>query len=363
MKREHVKQMATASNIPSTPDASCPVPLHDYDRILLAHGGGGTLSRKLLMESVFPAIMNEHLSSLHDGAILTIGGTRLAFSTDSYVISPRFFPGGSIGSLAVNGTVNDLAMCGAVPQFLSVGFILEEGFPREELEGIVGDMRSAADASGVQLVTGDTKVVEKGKGDGIFVNTSGIGTVREGIVSDPRRVKPGDVIILSGDIGRHGIAIMSVREELEFGSTIESDCCPLHAVAAAVCGAAPDLKVMRDPTRGGLASALNEIAESACVGMEIDEQKITILEPVHAACEILGFDPLYVANEGKMIAIVPPHRASAVVEAMRRLPESSEACAIGTVTVENPGTVVLKTTIGGKRVVDMLSGEQLPRIC
>jgi len=246
---------------------------------------------------------------------------------------------------------------------LERGFILEEGFPREELEGIVGDMRSAADASGVQLVTGDTKVVEKGKGDGIFVNTSGIGTVREGIVSDPRRVKPGDVIILSGDIGRHGIAIMSVREELEFGSTIESDCCPLHAVAAAVCGAAPDLKVMRDPTRGGLASALNEIAESACVGMEIDEQKITILDPVHAACEILGFDPLYVANEGKMITIVPPHRASAVVEAMRRLPESSEACAIGTVTVENPGTVVLKTTIGGKRVVDMLSGEQLPRIC
>ncbi|MEK6649851.1 MAG: hydrogenase expression/formation protein HypE [Bacteroidota bacterium] len=344
-------------------DLSCPVPLSDYDRILLAHGGGGTLSQQLLLKSILPAFTNPHLAPLHDGAILDLGGVRIAFSTDSYVVSPRFFPGGSIGELAVHGTVNDLAMCGAVPQFLSVGFILEEGFPREDLERIARAMRAAADAAGVLLVTGDTKVVEQGKGDGIFINTSGIGIVREGIVSDPRTVRPGDKIILSGDIARHGIAIMSVREGLEFDTALESDMAPLHEVAAAVCVAAPDLRVMRDPTRGGVASALNEIAASAGVGMEIDERRIPVWEAVHAACEILGFDPLYVANEGKMIAIVPPGQAESVVKAMRRHPAAVEAAIIGEVTADHPGTVVLRTSIGGKRVVDMLSGEQLPRIC
>lgn len=344
-------------------DLSCPVPINDYERILLAHGGGGRLSQQLLAKHILPVFTNEHLAPLHDGAILTVGGVRLAFSTDSYVISPRFFPGGSIGDLAVNGTVNDLAMCGAIPQFLSVGFIFEEGLPLADMERVVRDMKRAADRAGVLLVTGDTKVVEQGKGDGIFVNTSGIGVLREKIVSDPRTIRDGDAIILSGDIARHGIAIMSVREGLAFETTLESDCAALHEAAAAVCEAAPHLRVMRDPTRGGVASALNEIAVSSGAGILIEEDRIPVREDVHSACEILGFDPLYVANEGKMIAIVPSEEAEAAVAALRRLAVSAEACIIGRVTADHPGTVVLRTSIGGKRVVDMLSGEQLPRIC
>ncbi len=347
----------------SAMDLSCPVPMNDYDRILLAHGGGGRLSQQLLAKHILPVFKNDHLASLHDGAVLTFGGLRLAFSTDSYVISPRFFPGGSIGDLAVNGTVNDLAMCGAIPQFLSVGFILEEGFPLADMERVVRDMKRAADHAGVLLVTGDTKVVEQGKGDGIFVTTSGIGVVRENIVSDPRTIRPGDAIIVSGDIARHGIAIMSVREGLAFETKLESDCAALHEAAAAVCESAPHLRVMRDPTRGGVASALNEIAVSSGAGIVVDEDRIPIREDVHSACEILGFDPLYVANEGKMIAIVPAEEAEAAVAALRRLPVSAEAGIIGRVTADHPGTVVLRTSIGGKRVVDMLSGEQLPRIC
>lgn len=344
-------------------ELSCPVPINDYDRILLAHGGGGRLSQQLITKHILPLFSNEHLAPLHDGAILTMDGMRLAFSTDSYVISPRFFPGGSIGDLAVNGTVNDLAMCGAIPRFLSVGFILEEGFPLTDMECVVRDMKRAADRAGVVLVTGDTKVVEKGKADGIFVNTSGIGLLRKNITSDPRTVRPGDAIIMSGDIARHGMAIMSVREGLAFETTLVSDCAPLHEAVAAVCESAPHLRVMRDPTRGGVASALNEIAVSSTVGMVIVEDRIPIQEDVHSACEILGLDPLYVANEGKMIVIVPAEEAEAAVAALRRLPVSAEACVIGHVTADHPGTVVLCTSIGGKRVVDMLSGEQLPRIC
>lgn len=351
------------NSLDSSSGFTCPIPLSDYPNVLLAHGGGGKLTNELIQNMFVSTFANDALASMHDGAVVEVEGKRLAFSTDSYVVKPLFFPGGDIGSLAVNGTVNDLAMCGATPKYLSVGFIIEEGLPMETLWKIVRSMRSAADAAGVQLVTGDTKVVDRGKGDGIFINTAGIGVVDVTVSIDPKNARPGDVIILSGPIALHGIAIMSVREGLQFETEIQSDCAPLNGLTAAMLGTGANIRVMRDPTRGGVASALNEIAESAHVGILIDETKIHVPEEVRGACEILGFDPLYVANEGTLIAIVAASDAEKILEAMRAHPLGAYAATIGEVVVDHPRTVVMKTRIGGSRVVDMMSGEQLPRIC
>lgn len=342
---------------------SCPLPITDYRNVLLAHGGGGKLSHQMIQRIFASQFKNEFLDLLHDGAMFSIGSTRLAFSTDSYVISPIFFPGGDIGSLAVNGTVNDLAMCGARPLYLSSAFIIEEGLPMEELWRVVLSMEQASKLAGVQLVTGDTKVVDRGKGDKIFINTSGIGVIPHGVEISPKRVKPGDKIILSGSIGDHGIAIMSVREGLEFETQIRSDCAPLNGLAEKILATSKKIHVMRDPTRGGIASVLNEIAESGNVGITLNEENIPITEEVSGACEILGLDPLYVANEGKLMAFVTAAETKKVLTAMQSHPLGKDAVIIGEVTTDHPGIVVMKTRIGGMRVVDMLSGEQLPRIC
>ena len=342
---------------------SCPVPISDYKEIVLAHGSGGRLSHQLLQRIVIPQFRNELLAPEHDGAVFPIGGERVAFSTDSYVINPIFFPGGDIGSLAVHGTVNDLAICGARPLYLSAGFILEEGLPMQDFWRIVQSMRAAADAAGVMLVTGDTKVVDRGKGDGIFINTSGVGIVPEGVDIRPARAQPGDAIILSGAIAVHGIAIMSLREGLEFETEIASDSAPLNGLVEAILSACKDIHVLRDPTRGGVTSALTEIAQSARVGMRLDEAAIPISEEVKGACEILGLDPLYVANEGKLLALVPAAAEECVLAAMRAHPRGAEAAVIGRVTADQPGVVLMKTRVGGLRIVDVLTGEQLPRIC
>jgi len=363
--------MNTAADMPGTLNgngaglmgATCPVPMTNYKEIVLAHGSGGKLSQQLMQSVVLPRFRNELLAPLHDGAIFALDGARLAFSTDSYVVSPLFFPGGDIGKLAVHGTVNDLAMCGARPMYLSVGFILEEGTAMDDFARVVGSMREAADAAGVKLVTGDTKVVDRGKADGIFINTSGIGVIPEGVDISPARALPGDKILLSGEIAVHGIAIMSVREGLEFETEIASDTAALNGLVEAMLAVGGDIHVLRDPTRGGVTSALTEIAQSAGVGMLIEEARIPIGEEVKGACEILGLDPLYVANEGKLIAVVAPGAAEGVLAAMRAHPLGREAAIIGEVTAEHPAFVLMKTRVGGTRVVDMLSGEQLPRIC
>jgi hydrogenase expression/formation protein HypE len=353
----------SSGNVTNVLMGSCPLPKSNYKEIVLAHGSGGKLSQHLMENIVLPAFRNDLLEPLHDGAIFSVGDERLAFSTDSYVVSPIFFPGGDIGKLAVHGTVNDLAMCGAKPLHLSVGFILEEGLPMEEFQRVVLSMREAADAAGVTLVTGDTKVVDRGKADKIFINTSGIGVVRKGVNIGPKRAKAGDKIILSGAIATHGIAIMSVREGLEFETEIASDTAPLHGLVEAIFATGTDVHVLRDPTRGGISSALSEITQSAGTGMVLEEARIPIKEEVKGACEILGLDPLYVANEGKLLAIVPPDAADAVLAAMQAHPLGREAAIIGEVTADHVGFVLMKTRIGGSRVVDMLSGEQLPRIC
>lgn len=342
----------------------CPIPISDYPAVSLAHGGGGRLMQMLIEKMFLPAFANPTLELLHDGAVLAVNGARLAFSTDSFVVSPLFFPGGDIGSLAVHGTVNDLAMCGARPLALSMGFILEEGLPMEELWRVVQSIQQAAQAVGVPIATGDTKVVDRGKGDGIFINTTGIGLIPAGVEISPRRAQPGDVVLISGAIAVHGIAIMSVREGLEFETALESDSAPLHELVAQILEAGQDrVHVLRDPTRGGVASALNEIAAGARVGIRLEESRIPIWEEVQGACEILGLDPLYVANEGKCLAIVAPDVAEEVLAAMREHPLGREAAIIGQVVAEHPGKVFLRSRIGGMRVVDMLSGEQLPRIC
>ena len=344
-------------------ELSCPVPISDYKNVLLAHGGGGRLSHQLIQKLFASQFRNEFLDQDHDGAILPVNGARLAFTTDSYVINPIFFPGGDIGMLAVNGTVNDLAMCGATPRYLSAAFIIEEGLPIDDLWRVVLSMQEAAKRAGVLLVTGDTKVVDKGKGDKIFITTSGIGTIKNGIDINPKNARQGDKIIVSGNIGVHGIAIMSVREGLEFETKIESDCAPLNGLVHTMFTASTRIHVLRDPTRGGVASALNEIAESANVGMLIHEDRIPIDESVSGACEILGFDPLYVANEGKLLAIVHAEDADKILAAMHSHPLGKNSVIIGDVTTEHPKMVLMKSRIGGTRVVDMLSGEQLPRIC
>ncbi len=342
----------------------CPIPIQDYPTVLLAHGGGGSLTQMLIERMFVQAFDNPALEMLHDAAVMEINGARLAFSTDSFVISPLFFPGGDIGSLAVHGTVNDLAMAGARPLGLSSALILEEGLPMEDLWRIVQSMQAAAAKVGVPIVTGDTKVVDKGKGDGAFINTTGIGLIPAGVRISPTRARAGDVVLINGPIADHGIAIMSVREGLEFETTIESDSAALHDLAAALIEVlGENVHVLRDPTRGGVASALNEIAQKARVGVRLDEKAIPIREQVRAACEILGFDPLYVANEGKCIAIVAAEAAETALETMRRHPLGRDAAIIGQVVEDHPGRVFLRSRIGGLRVVDMLSGEQLPRIC
>jgi hydrogenase expression/formation protein HypE len=354
--------MAKATTIDFT-GLSCPIPISEYPHVLMAHGGGGKLTQQLIRKIFLPQFANELLQPLHDGAMFAIDGARLAFSTDSYVISPIFFPGGSIGELAVNGTVNDLSMCGAVPFYLSSGFIIEEGLPMDDLWKIVVSMKAAADRAGVTIVTGDTKVVDRGKGDKVFINTSGIGRIPTGVNIHPRRATPGDLIILSGRIAEHGIAILSVREGLDFQTRLTSDCAPLNGLVQAMLSVCPDIHVLRDPTRGGVASVLNEIAEEARVGIMIDQGKIPLGEEVRGACEMLGLDPLYVANEGKLLAFIAPGRAEGVLREMRSHPLGRDSAIIGEVVDDHPGIAVMKTRIGGTRVVDMLSGEQLPRIC
>ncbi len=343
--------------------ASCPIPITNYSEIVLAHGSGGKLSHQLMEKMVLPQFQNELLDPLHDGAIFSLGDQRVAFSTDSYVVNPIFFPGGDIGKLAVHGTVNDLAMCGAKPLYLSVGFILEEGLAMADFWRVVQSMREAADAAGVKLVTGDTKVVDRGKADKIFINTSGIGLIPDGVQIGPTRAQVGDKIILSGAMAVHGIAIMSVREGLEFESEVASDTAPLNGLVEVMLATSQDIHVLRDPTRGGITSALTEIAQSARVGMLLQEKVIPISEAVKGACEILGLDPLYVANEGKLLALVPAAAADEILQAMRAHPLGLESAIIGEVVADHPGFVTMNTRVGGRRVVDMMSGEQLPRIC
>jgi hydrogenase expression/formation protein HypE len=343
--------------------SACPAPILDHKAIVLGHGSGGKLTHQLVEKMILPAFRNPILETQHDGAALSMNGARVAFSTDSYVVHPIFFPGGNIGDLAVNGTVNDLAMCGAIPQYLSASFIIEEGLPMEELWRVLCSMRDAAASAGVALVTGDTKVVDRGKGDGIFINTSGIGTIPQGVSIDPCLARAGDVIILNGPIGAHGMAIMSVREGLEFETPIQSDTAPLNRLVQSILSASNDVHVLRDPTRGGVASTLNEISSKCGAGILINESAVPISSNVQGACEILGLDPLYVANEGKLLAFVGGDDAGKVLEAMRSHELGRESVIIGRVVADHPGVVVMRTSIGGSRVVDMLSGEQLPRIC
>ncbi|WP_405862644.1 hydrogenase expression/formation protein HypE [Streptomyces sp. NBC_00090] len=342
---------------------TCPAPLRDQSRIVMGHGGGGALSAELVEQIFAPAFGGPALSDTTDAAAVELGGARLAFSTDSFVVRPLFFPGGSIGDLAVNGTVNDLAMSGARASYLSCGFILEEGVETDVVARVANALGAAARAAGVQVVTGDTKVVETGHGDGVYINTSGIGLIPDGVDLRPQRVVPGDVVIVSGPIGLHGVAIMSVREGLEFGVEIESDCAALGGLVGAMLEVTPDLHVLRDPTRGGLAASLNEIATASGTGVVIQERAVPVPDPVASACALLGLDPMYVANEGKLVAFVPRERADAVVAAMRAHPLGAGATVIGETVEAHPGLVVARTGLGGTRVVDMPIGEQLPRIC
>ncbi len=341
----------------------CPIPLRDYPRITLGHGGGGQLSSELVEHLFLPAFHNPYLENLGDSAVLPIAGKRLAFSTDSFVVRPLFFPGGSIGDLAVNGTVNDLAMSGAKPLYLSAGFIIEEGFEIQQLVAICNQMSQAAKKAGISIVTGDTKVIEKGHGDGCFINTSGIGIIPDGINIGPANARPDDVILISGTIADHGMAIMSVREGLEFETTIESDSAALNSLVEYMLKVNTDIHVLRDPTRGGVASSLNEIATSSKVGIVLQELSIPVTPSVQSACEFLGMDPLHVANEGKLIAIVSSETAELLLEMMKKHPLGKDSAIIGTVTSDHSGRVVEKTAIGASRVVTPQIGEQLPRIC
>lgn len=344
-------------------EPTCPLPLSTKNTIQLAHGGGGRLMQELIQDVFVRAFHNPLLDFMHDGATWPVEKGTLAFTTDSYVVRPLFFPGGDIGSLAVNGTINDLAMCGAKPLYLSAGFILEEGLSMEVLQRVVNSMAEAARAAGVPIVTGDTKVVDRGKGDGIFINTSGVGLVPQGVRVLPTLIEPGDAILVSGDLGSHGVAVLSVREGLTFNGNIESDSAPLHHVVADLIDNGIEIHCLRDLTRGGLASVLNELATAAKVGVTVDEVAIPVSEPVRGACELLGLDPLYVANEGRFVAMVPASQAEAALAVMRRHKAASQAAYIGAVTDCQAPPVVLRTVLGTHRVLDLLSGEQLPRIC
>lgn len=342
---------------------SCPTPLSHKTEITVGHGGGGRLTQDLIERIFRPAFAHPALEAQHDGAVLAIGGLKLALTTDSHVVSPLFFPGGDIGALAVNGTVNDLSMCGALPLWLTVGFILEEGFSTATLQRIVDSMRDAAQTAGVAIVTGDTKVVERGKGDGVYITTAGVGVVQHALTIAPASVRSGDAILLSGDIGRHGMAIMACREGLEFESAIESDCAALVAPVQALLSAGLEVHCLRDLTRGGLATALVEIAETAKLSIAIDEVAVPVTDPVRGACEILGLEPLYVANEGRFVCILPAPQAAAALEILARTAPGGPPQLIGYVRPAPAGTVTLRSVIGAERVLDRLTGEQLPRIC
>jgi len=344
-------------------NATCPVPITEYDKIMLAHGGGGSLSNKLIEKMFFSEFDNKYLNKMHDGAVFESQKGRMAISTDSFVIQPIFFPGGNIGELAVYGTVNDVACCGAVPKYLSLGFILEEGLPMEDLWKIVQSVKFAADKAGVQIVTGDTKVVEKGKGDKIFINTTGVGIVKKNVNISPENCKTGDKIIVSGTIADHGTCIMSLRAGLEFETKIESDSAPLNHMISEILEVSDKINVLRDPTRGGLASTLNEIASSSAKGILLYEDKIPVREDVKGVCELLGLDPLYVANEGKLLVFVANEDAEKVLSVMKQNEFGKNAAIIGEVQNTDDKIVKLKTSIGTTRIVDMISGEQLPRIC
>jgi len=363
MSEAAVKVTDSLQEESGTPGAACPLPVMHHDQIVLGHGSGGKLSAQLLESIFLPAFRNPLLDRLDDQAVLEINGSRLAFTTDSFVVTPIFFPGGDIGRLAVNGTVNDLAMSGARPLYLAAAFILEEGLATADLRRVVESMSAAAREAGVQLVTGDTKVVNKGKGDQIFVSTTGIGIIERPVNISASNARPGDKIILSGYIGDHGMAILSQRENLEFEGVIESDCAALHSLVADMVEVTPDIHSLRDPTRGGVATVLNEIANQSRVGMLVRETEIPVRDTVRGACEILGLDPLFVANEGKLIAVVAANIAESVVEKMRANPLGRDSRVIGEVVEEHPGMVLMKTEIGGIRVLDTLFGEQLPRIC
>jgi hydrogenase expression/formation protein HypE len=333
------------------------------DTILLDHGSGGRLSHQLFTSLILPAFENPALSEMHDGAMVDMDGRRVAFSTDTYVVDPIFFPGGDIGDLAINGTVNDIAMCGATPLFLSVGFVLEEGLPLAHLGRILNSMRAAAERAGVKVVTGDTKVVPRGAADKIFVNTSGIGLIPEGVEISSNRARPGDEIILSGTIADHGATILIQREGLHFESAVTSDTAPLNHMVHNMLAVCPHVHVLRDPTRGGVGTALNEIAETSNVGIKIFEDRIPVRDDVSGICELLGLDPLYVANEGKLLAFVRPEDTNDVLTAIKKDSHGANACVIGEVLNDHQGRVYLETPVGGNRIVDMLTGEQLPRIC
>ncbi|HKT23513.1 MAG TPA: hydrogenase expression/formation protein HypE [Terriglobales bacterium] len=355
---------------------ACPLPIFEHKQIVLGHGSGGKLTAELIEKVFLPAFGNPVLNKLDDQAVVQFGGAKLAFTTDSFVVTPIFFPGGDIGRLAVNGTVNDLAMSGARPLYLATAFILEEGLLAEDLQRIVQSMRDAAVDSGVQLITGDTKVVNRGKGDKVFITTTGIGIIDKPVNISADRAQPGDKIIVSGFLGDHGMAIMSQRENLEFEGAIESDCAPLPGLVSAMLDCAADssananeatsfgaIRCLRDPTRGGIATTLNEIAGRSRVGMKLVEKSIPVRETVKGACELLGFDPLYVANEGKLVAVVSKDGADGVLRGMQQHPLGTNAAIIGEVVAEHPGMVLMKTEVGGTRVLDVMFGEQLPRIC
>ncbi len=353
------------SDLPDPSEWVCPMPLRETKRIVLGHGGGGILSEELIENLFLPAFGSAGGPS-RDSALLDVPGGRIAVTTDSYVVNPLFFPGGNIGDLAINGTINDLACSGAQPLGLTAGFILEEGLEVELLGAIAQSMGRAAAEAGVPVVTGDTKVVGKGGADGLFINTAGVGVVPDGVRIGPEQARPGDHIIVSGNIGEHGVAIMSVREGIDFGTTVTTDSAPLHRLVAAMLSAVDDpniVHVLRDPTRGGLVASTVEIARAAGVGVELDEHTIPVPETVRSACSFLGLDPLQVANEGKMVAFVDPAHSEAVLAAMRLRPEGAHAAIIGRVVEEHPGMVVARTAFGTTRVVERELGEQLPRIC
>ncbi len=357
----------------------CPVPLRNYPTVVMGHGSGGQMMADLIQHLFAPLFANDLLAQLGDSTVIDLSqltgsglphasrsplhASRLAFTTDSFVVSPLVFPGGDIGELAVNGTVNDLAMSGARPLFLSAGFILEEGLPMETLGGIATSVANACREAGVQLVAGDTKVVNKGHGDGLYLNTSGLGVIPSGVNIAPNHAQPGDAVIISGTLGDHGMAIMSVREGLEFETQIESDTAPLNGLVQAMLAVTPEIHCLRDATRGGLAAVLNELAAASGVGIEFDERRVPVRPEVQAACEMLGLDPFYVANEGKLVAFLPEAEADAVLAAMRAHSLGREAARIGQVVGDHPGLVVARTGIGGSRVVDLPAGELLPRIC